>query len=271
VISSRPCATCASPATATGSALGALDEPPAPDPAGRPFDRALRAALGEAVLSERTPHARVLTDDLDLTLTATQAGERYTITLAAGHLDPAGAVPAGLWLTVRAGRLALRHLARLDEAGHAEFAGVPAGEWRFDVIAAAGEAEAIPLPVVRPVPHAIAAAGGGYSVALPGRIVLLLTEPTGAAPYVLELLSPGGPMKVFRIRYQDTGDRPRALLVPGAHRSQVRLRDFAPARPWSVADVTGEPADPELVRASVEAAGDKVTALAWRALGHEAP
>jgi hypothetical protein len=61
--------------------------------------------------------------------------------------------------------------------------------------------------------------------------------------------------------------------VPGAHRSQERLRDFDPARPWSVTDVTGQvdPADTELIRASVEAAANKVTALACRALGHGAP
>jgi hypothetical protein len=78
-------------------------------------------------------------------------------------------------------------------------------------------------------------------------------------------------LKVFQIRYEETDGGPRTLLVPGAHRSRVRLRDFASARPWSGTDVTGEPADADLVRTSVEAAANKVTALAWRALGHGDP
>ena len=266
-------------ARTAASALGALDDaaPPGLPPA-RPFGRALRETLAAVTLSPEAPRVHVLSDDLDLRLTATRTAERYSIVLRAEHLDPTVAVPAGLWLTARpgGGRLRIRHLARLDEAGHAEFGDVPAGEWGFGVIETAGEAGAIPLPVVRPVPYALAAAGGDYAVALPGRFVLLLAEPTGGGPYVLELLSPGGPLRVLQVHYRDAGDRPRTLLVPGAHRSQVRLPGFAPARPWSVAEVTNLPGvvaegGPELIRTSVEAAANRVTALAWRALGHEDP
>ncbi|MDN3354201.1 hypothetical protein [Actinomadura sp. DC4] len=257
------------------SALDAADEAGAPEPpAAPPFDRALREALAEVRLSAETPRAHVLTGDLDLALVAARTAPdgRYAIELTAAHLDSEVVVPAGIWLVLRAdgGTRALRHLAGLDEAGRAEFTGVPEGDWAFDLLVLSGTArdDAIPLPVVRAAPGAIAAAGGAYAVALPGGIVLLLSEPKGTAPYVLEVLAPGGRMKVFQVHYWGTDGRPHTLFVPGAHRSRLRMRDFAPSGPWWLADATGEigPADTERVQASVEAADNRVTTLAWRAL-----
>ncbi|MEV4242046.1 hypothetical protein AB0J63_01400 [Streptosporangium canum] len=184
----------------------------------------------------------------------------------------------GTWLALTAGRADLRYLAGVDADGSATFGNLPAADWAVELVDEVSAPSAvIPLPVVRPLPRAAAAAANDFALVLPNGALFRMSRSGPRASYVLEItaISPelyDGP-DVYSIRYVSDGAT-LDLLVPVASRhtaprSRVHLPGFSDDDRWETSAPLRPDAVPpaeELIARSVEAVVDRATLRAWHTL-----
>ncbi|MEU5864434.1 hypothetical protein ABZ815_24910 [Nonomuraea sp. NPDC047529] len=216
---------------------------------------------------------------LDLTITAEAgvgANGRGELTLT---VTGPGAGDAGTWLSLTAGRPDLRYLASVGGDGRAAFTGLPDADWTLDLVDDVPPTSAvIPLPVVRPLSRAAAAAPHDFVLVLPGGALFQVNRSGPSASYVLEIMAaPAGPL-VYVIRYVSDGT-PSDLLVPvtahtPARRSRVMLPGFSGDGRWETTEPLSPaavPPDDGLIARSIAAAVDRATLRAWHGLVPQLP
>ncbi|MED7923950.1 hypothetical protein SMD20_06890 [Nonomuraea sp. LP-02] len=184
----------------------------------------------------------------------------------------------GMWLALTAGRADLHYLACVDANGRAVFADIPAADWTVELVDEVPSSSAvIPLPVLRPLLHAAAAATHDFVLVLPSGVLFHVNRSGPLDSYVLEIMAvptqvEDGP-GVFLIRYMTEGT-PSGMLVPVAARApvwrtRVRLPGFSPDNGWETTPLLNPqavPPDDDLLARSIEAAIDRATLRAWHGL-----
>lgn len=187
-------------------------------------------------------------------------------------------------------------LARLGNAGEAEWAGVPEGPWRFDLVNApasprtdvhvAAGGMLHPLPVER---ASLAPAAKQLDELRVFRVlekgvelsIYPADEGDQGGPRVgLRVLKPGAGPVAYPLYYRDHGGAAAVVLVavenrPYRSRASVTLLTLDTSEPWNLGDPVGpegiQEYPPEIVAASLRAVGDNVeTADAWRAIAERA-